>query len=484
MTKCVQGIINFYGKTKNFQEKLPNDLSNRLIITPSFDRYERQRKFANSYLFETSVEQLWNFSPTTHIILVQPYQRDLYIAEFCPRGFIVATMPHNEEGIGSARFWCTMIAWIFGYPQYFMLDDSYTAKTPIKYRPNGDTSKDVQDIDFTLYEGVIFVEHVFDSLDENAQDKIGILSLRRHGSIQSEPAVVRFCQGFVYVNVEATALNNNVFYRRGTLHAEDLLFSQACLEKRLFPVEIQHLRYYDLNTRAYCIGTSGAHSPNLSGSPGKPPTLIGNIKLNHVSDFCDYLLMKEGKAGVAASIETVDVLIEGMERLVVSKNSADEDKHESLSVVESPTVVPSMSSELNVDKTYDTYGKRTLHTIWSLPHGDMAFSSFPGDSEAEIARYIWLSQKNTDGFSPLEKQLVESPWFSEIMNDCSRFPRQDRLYHAMIVLLTKKTEDALHKDGHASSINEKPMAKEATENRRGSGGRETMLQTRFGFKQK
>lgn len=51
---------------------------------------------------------------TLHIIVCQPFEAKSYATSFVDRGYVVASMPGGEEGVGSARFWCTIIARCLG----------------------------------------------------------------------------------------------------------------------------------------------------------------------------------------------------------------------------------------------------------------------------------------------------------------------------------------------------------------------------------
>ncbi len=395
ISNAVQGTIHFWAKSQNiFLQCSQNSVgTKRLVITPSFDRYERA---ASTYLGHAKCN-LWPDKETIHIILVQPYQLSLYVAEYCTRGYVVVSMPANEEGVGSARFWAGILADVLGYKQYFMLDDSYSKEEMIKYREGGSTEKGTKDKGYPLHIGVGFIEQVFAMLTEEIRNKVGVMSLRRHGSMAKDPVVFRFCQGFVFVNGHRAHNECRVYYRRGLLHAEDFLFSQACLEKGLFPVEIQHLRFYDLNITAAAITNTGAHSSSLSGASATAPVHISKVQFTK----------SNAQSAVAA-----DSLIAKMQRMAISEGSA---AAAGQTVTETDSKVENeVFNQNNLANEVDTI--QSLGDIWSLPADHHLFSELGVDNTSDnFAPYVELSRKHSSKFSKLEQEFVQSSHFVDTM---------------------------------------------------------------------
>lgn len=282
-----QGILYFYGSATVLQTidqllAAPVE-SQRVVVTPSYERYCSVAGSAETYVLSQGSNSLWAH-PTVHIILVRPFQRDEYVAKFCTRNYVVVTMPTDEESVGSARFWATIVGYVLHKDAIFMLDDSFCSTSVIKYR-HGQINKKGKDENFPLEVGVSLLENVFTQLLPEERCVVGVISLRRHGQMpNTKVVIIDYCQAFLLVNLHAT-FQAGVFFRRNFFHAEDLLFCQTCLIHGLLTLVLSHVRYYDLNEGSKMIQGTGAHSPHQSGSARSFAVLVPCVKLSMCDDL-------------------------------------------------------------------------------------------------------------------------------------------------------------------------------------------------------
>lgn len=183
-----------HGKTlKDFLE----DPSVRLVVTPSYGRTDPSKTYLRS-----KASDIWGPQRTLHVLLVRPFERRLYVNKFCPRGFVIVSMPENEEGIGSARFWCVELARVLNRKWFFMIDDSLMEHSKcIKLRVNGPEKT----LAFPLREAVSLLEALTQDLTSEQCDKIGIVALRRFSgqNMNKQDITIHFCQGLQLIHREA-----------------------------------------------------------------------------------------------------------------------------------------------------------------------------------------------------------------------------------------------------------------------------------------
>lgn len=275
--RSIQGAFRWYGCDVDRMRS-----ASKLVVTPSFDRFTfPAERLKGTYLLPSSkrvptVNTLWNETDVCHVILVRPFQFEAYVKRFCPAGFVVVAMPVDEEGVGSARYWATVLARALNRDTFVMLDDSlqqdtskviHAVKNQVRKadKKNGETNRDDHD-SWCLVDGLTFLCSVFEGLPVDIQGYVGVMGLRRYGGMCEERTIARihFCQGFQLINVAST-FANGVFFRRGYMYAEDILFGQTCLKRGLMSVQLDFVQFYDLTTSSHMVQSSGAHSPFGSG---------------------------------------------------------------------------------------------------------------------------------------------------------------------------------------------------------------------------
>lgn len=284
--RSIQGVFRWYGRDADKMRS-----ASKLVITPSFDRFMfPEKKGKGTYLLPSTkrvprVDVLWNETDVCHVILVRPFQFEAYVKRFCPAGFVVVAMPVDEEGVGSARYWATVLARALNRDTFVMLDDSLQEETDevilaVKNQVRKADKKKSSDeksetIDknhdeherWLLVDGLTFLCSVFEGLPVEIQGGVGVMGLRRYGGMCEEGTIARihFCQGFQLINVAST-FAKGVFFRRGYMYGEDILFGQTCLNNDLMSVQLDFVKFLDLTTVCLMVKTSGAHSPFGSGS--------------------------------------------------------------------------------------------------------------------------------------------------------------------------------------------------------------------------
>lgn len=259
-------MIAFNGsqRKETFKERMGR--TSRLVITPSFDRYLSVVGSTGTYLCsdaKNKTTDLWGIeeSTTMHIILVRPFQKDAYVREFVPRGFVVATLPSDEEGVGSARYWACMLATYLKKTHFIMLDDSYyhDLNDIVRVKMVGDKNN----LDYkkcTLLHGVKYLEGVFNGT--SYKDQIGVISLRRHNARVKIQDIVKidYAQAFQLIHVSVTN-KKGVFFRRHISYGEDLMFSQTCINNGLMSIQCNMVQFYDCTTVSKAVKDTGCHSP-------------------------------------------------------------------------------------------------------------------------------------------------------------------------------------------------------------------------------
>lgn len=238
----------------------------RIILTPSYSRYDSPK----SWITEAPCAQHWGSSdiPTLHIVLCRPFQYPEYVKRL-PLGYIIASMPDDEESVGSARYWCMVVARALNATVAYIIDDSLLQKDAVKVRAVGGKCTAYQVLD-----AVVLLEKVV--ADVNAgfagMEKIGMISFRRfgHPAGKNDPcAKIGFCQGFQCLHINAL-FAKGVYFRRKMFYGEDIAFSQHCLNNGLATIQIPHIEFYDHNSKHGNIGSTGINGPFQSSSPASP----------------------------------------------------------------------------------------------------------------------------------------------------------------------------------------------------------------------
>jgi hypothetical protein len=284
--RFLQGILQFFGKATDINDirgklKEGEELNRRLVLTPSFERHS----IKGNYIINGDVKSLWGDGPRIHCIICRPCEF-LHYKKCAERGFVVISMPQDEEGVGSARFWCLVVAWLFKVDWALMIDDSISNEFPIRlkegYHFSGDykshSSKNNPD-QYKALGAVMFIEQLIQRLIDDKRDgNFGVIGLRRYSQFNrnSQNAVIKFNQGFQYINVKQAFLKQ-VYFRRGLFNKEDLVFCQECLSKGLLPVCLTYVQYYDQSQGL--IQRTGAHSPN---SANNATAILGAIDANEL----------------------------------------------------------------------------------------------------------------------------------------------------------------------------------------------------------
>ena len=238
----------------------------RIVLTPSYSRYDSKK----SWIAEVPCAQHWGDSsvPTLHIVLCRPFQFPEYVKRLLPRGYIIASMPDDEESVGSARYWCMIVARALNATVAYIIDDSLLQEGAVKVKTDcGNYAK------YQVLDAVVLLEKVVEGVyKDQGMDKIGMISFRRYShppSKQDPFAKIGFGQGFQCLHVNAL-FAKGVYFRRKMFYGEDVAFSQHCLNNGLAAIQIPHISFYDHNSSFGNIGWTGCSSPFQSSSPNFP----------------------------------------------------------------------------------------------------------------------------------------------------------------------------------------------------------------------
>lgn len=266
--RVIGGIIRFAGANDLLRWCAEGNSKGyvRTVLTPSYSRYGSSK----SWITQAQCAQHWGSSniPTLHIVLCRPFQFPEYVKRLLPLGYIIASMPDDEESVGSARYWCMVVARALNPLIAFIIDDSLLHKNTVKIRTRPKVTN------YQILDAVMLLEKVIAKVNTSVpgMEKIGLISFRRwgHPASKDDPsAKIGFGQGFQCLHVNAL-FEKGVFFRRKMFYGEDVAFSQLCLNNGLASIQIPHIEFYD-NTRWFGnIGTTGCSSPFQSSSPASP----------------------------------------------------------------------------------------------------------------------------------------------------------------------------------------------------------------------
>lgn len=241
----------------------------RLILTPSYGRAIPSGN-DNNFVLGHSHTELWTDILTLHIVVVRPFELRNYANALCPAGYVIASIPDNEESVGSARFWCVIIGHALKATWAFMLDDSLRKISPTcvpTYAPGRKLTFDQRTALFGVHE----MEMVRTELEKRGKTKlVGVLAFPRSRGMdfsKKRGAVsLGNCQNFQYLHLE-NLRDKKVNFRRGLFKAEDMLFSQECCDKGIGSFQLNRVLHCKHTTITTEVKTSGAHSPTQACVP-------------------------------------------------------------------------------------------------------------------------------------------------------------------------------------------------------------------------
>ena len=224
----------------------------RWIFTPSYLR-------AGFGLFDWTNTKI-NEQKTHRVLVVRPALFDDYVKS-CGNDLPVICLPHDEIGIGYARYWIMKMATRLGLKFVWMVDDSV-----LGFSKYGD------DQQLNFEDALMTIETLFE--DEDVVQHVAAMSptRKRGGKTAANPFTYKPPQIAVYLNLELIN-KHRIQYRPELAQLEDMVFGGECFKNELTVCRYNRILLYDINWKdtgaAAPYKTTPQASPPIESTPGR-----------------------------------------------------------------------------------------------------------------------------------------------------------------------------------------------------------------------